>query len=36
VNSADITEEVNTWMTTHKVTYPFDEDTMVLFCLTWG
>jgi len=36
VRGEDITEEVNTWIDKNAITYPFDEDTAVLFCLTWG
>ena len=35
VNGENITEEVNTWIDKNAITYPFDEDTAVLFCLTY-
>jgi len=36
VRGENITEEIKVWLTTHKVTYPFDEDTQTQFILTFG
>jgi len=36
VHGENITDEVDVWLKNLDITYPFDEDTAVLFCLTWG
>lgn len=36
VNGIDITNEVIAWMKEHNISYPFDEDTILLFKLRFA
>ena len=36
VHGKSITNEVEAWMKTQSVTWPWDEETQMLFVLTWG
>jgi len=35
VHGKSITGEVEQWMISHDITYPWDEDTQIQFLLTW-
>ena len=36
VNDQNITTQVNSWMQTQAVVWPWDDQTQMLFLLTWG
>jgi hypothetical protein len=36
INNRDVTDEVEAWMETHAITWPWDRETQMLFVLTWG
>ena len=36
VNDQNITTQVNSWMQTQAVTWPWDDQTQMQFLLTWG
>ena len=35
INDKEVTNEVNNWLSENNVTYPFDEDGLVLFKMRW-
>ncbi|CAB4122722.1 hypothetical protein UFOVP29_59 [uncultured Caudovirales phage] len=36
VNHQNITSQVNSWMQTQAVVWPWDDQTQMMFMLTWG
>ena len=36
INDVNLTNDVEDWMTKNSISYPFDEETSMLFKLTWG